>query len=92
MNYETIMIINSQLKDEEIKNLIGKVENTIKKNGNIESIEEWGRRKLAYPIKKNNEGYYVLINFSSSPEFIDELNRIYNITDEILKHIIVNKD
>ena len=64
----------------------------IAKEGEVESTEVWGRRKLAYPIQKNNEGYYVLINFSSNPEFIDELNRVYNITDEIIKHIIVKKD
>ena len=62
------------------------------KNGKVESTEEWGKKKLAYPIKKQNEGYYVLINFSSNPDFIDELERVYNITDEIIKHIVVKKD
>ena len=51
-----------------------------------------GKKKLAYPIKKQAEGYYVLVNFSSNPEFIDELDRVYNITDEVIKHIVVKKD
>ena len=74
-NYESIIIINSNLEEAVIK-----------------STEEWGKKKLAYPIKKQNEGYYVLINFSSNPDFIDELERVYNITDEIIKHIVVKKD
>ena len=89
--YETIFILNASLQDEEIKSNIDKISELISKNGEIESVEEWGRKKLAYPIKKQNEGYYVLINFSSNPEFIEELERVYNITDEIIKHIVVKK-
>ena len=63
----------------------------ISEHGKLESTEEWGKRKLAYPIQKQSEGYYVLINFSSNPDFIDELERVYNITDEVIKHIIVKK-
>ena len=91
-NYETIMIINSNLEEAVIKSTIEKVNDLIAKNGKVESTEEWGKKKLAYPIKKQNEGYYVLINFSSNPDFIDELERVYGITDEIIKHIVVKKD
>ena len=91
-NYESIIIINSNLEEAVIKSTIEKVTDLIAKNGKVDSTEEWGKKKLAYPIKKQNEGYYVLINFSSNPDFIDELERVYGITDEIIKHIVVKKD
>ena len=90
--YETIIILNSNLEEEATKSAISKVTDLIAKHGTVESTEEWGKKRLAYPIKKQNEGYYVLINFSSNPDFIDELERVYNITDEIIKHIVVKKD
>ena len=90
-NYESIIIINSSLEDAQIKDTVTKVTNLINEHGKIESTEEWGKKRLAYPIQKQNEGYYVLINFSSNPEFIDELERVYNITDEVIKHIVVKK-
>ncbi len=90
-NYESIIIINSNLEEAQIKDTVTKVTNLISEHGKIESTEEWGKKKLAYPIQKQNEGYYVLINFSSNPDFIDELERVYNITDEVIKHIVVKK-
>lgn len=90
-NYETIMIVNSNLEEAAIKDTIAKISALISEHGTVESTEEWGKKRLAYPIQKQNEGYYVLINFSSNPEFINELDRIYNITDEVIKHIIVKK-
>ncbi|MBQ9280335.1 MAG: 30S ribosomal protein S6 [Clostridia bacterium] len=91
-NYETIMIINSDLEEGAIKGAVEKMTNLISSHGTIEKTEEWGKRRLAYPMEKHAEGYYVLVNFSSNPEFIDELNRVYNITDEVIKHIIVKKN
>ena len=90
--YETILIINPTLDEAECQAVTDKFTAMIGKEGEVESTEAWGKRKLAYPIQKNNEGYYVHIDFSSNPEFIDELNRTYNITDEIIKHIIVKKE
>ena len=90
-NYETIMIINSNLEEATIKATVEKFEALINANGKVESTEEWGKKKSAYPIKKQAEGYYVLVNFTSNPEFIDELDRVYNITDEVIKHIVVKK-
>ena len=91
-NYETIMIINSNLDESATKSTIDKMLALINENGKVESTEEWGKKKLAYPIKKQSEGYYVLVNFESNPEFIDELERVYNITDEVIKHIVIKKD
>ena len=91
-NYETIIIINSNLDEAATKATIEKFTSLISKHGTVESTEEWGKKRLAYPIKKQAEGYYTLINFSSNPEFIDELERVYNITDEVIKHIVIKKD
>ncbi len=91
-NYETIIIINSNLDEAATKATVEKFTSLISENGAVESVEEWGKKRLAYPVKKQSEGYYTLINFSSNPEFIDELERVYNITDEIIKHIVIKKD
>ena len=56
--------------------------------GEIESVDEWGKRRLAYPINDLTEGYYVLINFSAKGDFPQELERIYRITDGILRRLI----
>ena len=89
--YETIMIIDSTLDEAATKATIDKFLTFIGEHGTVESTEEWGKRKLAYPIQKQNEGYYTLVNFTSNPEFIDELDRVYNITDEVIKHIVIKK-
>ena len=89
--YETIMIINANLDEAATKATIDKFITLIGENGTVESTEEWGKKKLAYPIQKQSEGYYTLVNFTSNPEFIDELERIYNITDDVIKHIVIKK-
>lgn len=90
--YETIFIINSEVGEENIKALVEKFKAMIEASAQLESIEEWGKRKLAYEIQDKNEGYYVLVNFSSSPDFPAQLERVYKITEGILKYIIINKD
>lgn len=90
--YESIFIINPELGEENIKALVEKFKSIIETSAQLESIDEWGKRKLAYEIKDKNEGYYVLANFSSSPDFPAELERVYKITEGILKYIIINKD
>ena len=90
--YETIFIINPNVEEAGIKELIQKFSDLINNAGKVENVEEMGKRKLAYEIKKNKEGYYVLINFEAQPELIKELERIYRITDEVIKFIVVRKD
>jgi len=91
--YETIIIVDPKLDDEACNAVAEKFSNMITSaNGTVEAVEAWGRRKLAYPIQKNAEGYYVKIDFTSSSEFVGELTRVYNITDEVIKHIVVKKD
>ena len=90
--YESIIIINPRLEEQGMKEIIKKFEDMINSEGKVESVEEMGKRKLAYEIKKNSEGFYVLYNFEAKPEFIAELERVYRITDGILKFIVVRKE
>ena len=90
--YESIIIIGSSVEEEGIKSLIEKFTNLINSEGKVESVQEMGRRKLAYEIDKNKEGIYVLFNFEAKPELIAELERNYRITDEVIKFIVVKKE
>lgn len=91
VSYETIMVLNPSLDEEATKALIEKFTDLISANGTVESVDEWGKRKLAYEIEDETEGYYVLVNFTSNPDFPKELDRVYQITDGILRTIIVHK-
>jgi len=90
--YESVIIINPNLESEGIKSLNEKISNLINSNGKVNSIEEIGKKKLAYEIKKNKEGYYVVIKFEANPSLISELERVYGITDEIIKFIDVKEE
>lgn len=90
--YETIIIINPNVEEDGIKKIIQKFSDLINENGKVESVEEMGKKRLAYLIKKQKEGSYVLINFEAEPKFITELERVYGITDEVLKFIVVKKE
>ena len=89
--YETIFIINSEVGEESTKALVEKFKTMLETSAQLESIDEWGKRKLAYEIDDKNEGYYVLANFSSEPNFPAELERVYKITEGILKYIVIAK-
>ena len=87
--YESIIIINPSVDEEGMKTLIQKFTDIINNEGKVESVDELGKKRLAYEIKKNKEGYYVIFNFEAKPELIAELERNYRITDEVLKFIVV---
>ena len=90
--YETIFIINTSADEAKKKELVEKFSALINSNGKVESVDEWGLKKLAYPVQKQKEGYYVLVNFEAKPELIAELERVYRITDDIMKFITVKKE
>jgi small subunit ribosomal protein S6 len=90
--YETVFIINPSVEDAGVKDLEKKFSDLINSDGKVESVEELGKKKLAYEIQKNSEGIYVLINFEAAPSLIKELERVYRITDEVIKFIVVRKD
>ena len=90
--YESIIIIGQDVEEEGINALISRFTDLINTEGKVSDVVEMGKRKLAYDIKKNKEGFYVLFNFEAKPELIAELERNYRITDEIIKFITVKKD
>ena len=90
--YETIFVLDAALEDEKIEALSEKFKALIAENGTVESVDVWGKRKLAYPIDFKTEGYYVLVNFASNPEFPKELDRIYGITDGVMRTITIRKE
>lgn len=90
--YENVIIINPSLDEQGIKDVIQKFTDLINNNGKVENVDEMGKRKLAYEIKKQTEGYYVVYTFEANPEFIKELERIYRITDSIMKFITIRKE
>lgn len=87
--YETMFLVNNTLGEEAVKGLVAKFTNLIAANAETESVNEWGVRRLAYPIEDLTEAYYVLVRFRSAHNFPAELNRIYNITDGILRSLIL---
>lgn len=90
-SYETIMVLNTKLDEDALKALIAKFTDLIAAHGTVESVDEWGKRRLAYEIEDETEGYYVLVNFTSDPDFLKELDRVYNITDGVMRTMIVRK-
>ena len=90
--YESVIIINPNLEEEAIKALIEKFSKLINDNGKVNSVEEIGKKKLAYEINKNKEGYYIVFKFEAKPELIAELERVYRSTDEVIKFIVVKEE
>lgn len=87
--YETMMVLTTKLDEEQTNSTVEKFTSLISENGTVISTDVWGKRRLAYEIDHQTEGYYVLITFSCESDFLAELDRIYNITDSVLRSIIV---
>lgn len=90
--YESVVIINPSVEEQAIKALIAKFTELINSDGKLEKVEELGKKKLAYEIRKNSEGYYVVLNFEANPNLVAELERVYRITDEVIKFIVVREN
>ena len=90
-NYETMLVFSVANGEEAVNALVEKFKSLIEAHGAIETVDVWGNRKLAYPINYETEGYYVLVNYSSEPEFPAELDRIVNITEGVLRSLTVKK-
>ena len=90
-SYETMLVFSVANGDESVAALVEKFKALIEANGTIESVDEWGKRKLAYPINYETEGYYMLVNFTCEPEFPAELDRIVKITEGVLRALTVKQ-
>ena len=86
--YEVLYVLNPNLSEEETQAVVEKFKTLIEQNGTIDEMEEWGKRKLAYEINYLSEGYYVLVKFTSGPEFPAELDRILGITDGVIRSLV----
>ena len=90
-NYEVVYIIDPAQGEEGIANIVASFKALAEQNGSAVEVEEWGTRKLAYPINFKNDGYYVLMSFTSEPSFPRELDRKLRINDGIMRSLIVCK-
>lgn len=90
--YESVIIVNPNVDEAGLKALEEKFTGLINENGKVESVENMGKKRLAYEISKFNEATYMLFNFEAKPDSIAELERVYRITDDIIKFIVVKKD
>ena len=91
-NYEAMYILDPSLNEEAVAALVAKFKAVVEANGTVSEVDEWGKRRLAYPINDLLEGYYVLMTFNAKPEFPRELDRILRITDGVMRSLIVCKD
>lgn len=87
--YELIYILNTNVEEEKRTQLLEKFRGIIEADGTIDNVDEWGNRKLAYEIKKLNEGYYILVNFHAGADVPKELDRNLKIADEVIRHMII---
>ena len=90
-NYEVVYIIDPAQGEEAVAAIVAKFTALVEQNGSAVEVEEWGNRKLAYPINYKTDGYYVLMTFTSEPSFPRELDRVFRITDGIMRSMIVCK-
>lgn len=91
--YETAVIINAALDDPQVESVISQIKDTIINNGGeIREIENWGRKRLAYMIKKSKVGYYLIIRFNASPNLISKLERSYQLDEHILRYLTIKLD
>ena len=89
--YEVVMVFSMKDGEENVTALKEKFKKLIEENGTIESVEEWGKRRLAYPINDQNDAFYVLTNFESETSFPAELDRVSKITDGVLRTMVIKK-
>ena len=88
-DYEIVMVFSLSKGEEAVNALKTKFTDLISKNGTLGEVEEWGKKKLAYEINYEDEGYYVLYKFESKPDFPAEFERVINITDGVLRSLVV---
>lgn len=90
--YEAMYIIDATLAEDAIAAIVEKFKALVEQNATLAEVNEWGKRRLAYPIDHKNEGYYVLMTFESAPAFPAELGRNFNITDGVIRSMVVELD
>ena len=91
--YELAVVVSAKIEDDERAAVVDKCKALVERfGGNITEVDEWGKKKLAYPINKKEEGYYVVVDFKGNPTLPKELDRRLKISDNVIRHIILSKD
>lgn len=90
-NYEAMIVYSLKQGEDQVKSLVEKFKALIEANGTLDNIDDWGKRKLAYDINYESEGYYVIYTFTSKPDFPAELDRVLKITDGVMRSMITVK-
>lgn len=90
--YESVIILSANAPEEATVAFGEKMKELISANGELTSVEEWGKKTLAHEVKKQTEGYYILFTFDAKPEFIAEFERILRLDEIVLKHMVIRKD
>ena len=91
-NYEAVYILNPDMTEEAIAAMVEKFKGVVEANGTVTEVDEWGKRRLAYPINDLMEGYYVLMTFTAAAAIPAELDRIFRITDGVMRSMIICKE
>ena len=91
-NYEVMFVIDPALEDAKKDATVESVQSIIAADGEVGKVDVWGMRKLAYPIDRKEEGYYAVVEFQGNPTLPKELDRRLKISDNVIRHIIINKD
>lgn len=91
-NYEVLYIIDPNLSEEATTELVAKFKTLAESKGTVSEVDEWGKRRLAYPINDKEEGYYVLMTFTATPDFPAELERQMRINTGIMRSLVTCKD
>jgi small subunit ribosomal protein S6 len=91
--YETMYILRPDMEEDARKPVVERFETLVKdQGGTMAEVKEWGIRKMAYPIQDFKEGYYVLMHFSAEPEAVAELERVFKITDPVIRYMTIRQD
>jgi len=88
--YESAVLLNAALEDEQIQSLISRIKELITTNGGeIDEVEDWGRKRLAYMVNKNKIGYYAIFRFNAPPDLISKLERFYKLDESVLRYLTI---
>ena len=91
-NYETVMVVSMKKGEEAVQSVVERFKTLIEQNATLKNVDEWGKRKLAYLINKESEGYYVLFDFESEAPFPAELDRKFRINEDVIRSMIIKKE
>jgi len=92
-DYELAFILNPEVNEEQTRTILGRVEQVVANHsGQIVRVNQWGRRRLAYPIQRHRDGFYVFVDMILTPETVSELDRVLKVSEEVLRHMIKKRD